>query len=95
MENNIYTTQEIKGQGDVLFKNGEQTFCPFQQPIPTQGIGGVSLMRMPCSTNCPLAEINQSKSGVIEYWVGCGSEDKVYELHNKVLVPETGPSILI
>lgn len=80
MKKNKFTTEEIKGQGEVLYKNGEQTFCPYQQPIPTQGIGGVSLMRMPCSTNCPLAEITQNTEGKMTYWVSCGNDVVHYRL---------------
>lgn len=72
-----YTVEKKEGQGYVLIKDGEQTFCPFQQPIPAQGIGGVTLMRMPCSTNCPKARFRDSY-----YKVDCGVVSVSYRIES-------------
>jgi hypothetical protein len=72
-----YTVEKKDGQGYVLVKDGEQSFCPHQQPIPAQGIGGMTLMRMPCSTNCPLAKYKEN-----QYRVLCGSDLVSYEIEN-------------
>lgn len=63
---------EVKStnQGNVLFKDGNEAFCPFQQPLPTQGISGVGLMRMPCSTNCPMAYLEEESNEVHEVTTG-------------------------
>lgn len=70
-----YTVEKKEGQGYVLIKDGEQSFCPLQQPIPAQGIGGVSLMRMPCSTNCPMAKYRDGY-----YKVDCGGNTVSYKI---------------
>jgi hypothetical protein len=69
--------EQQDGQGYVLFFDNERSFCPFQQPIPAQGIGGVTLMRMPCSTNCPLAEYKEMSKSFTIY---CGAEIKKYDV---------------
>ena len=55
----IYSILEEKQNGFVLVKDGRQVFCHKLQPIPTQGnfAGQVSLLRMPCCTNCGRATI--------------------------------------
>jgi hypothetical protein len=68
----IYSLKEEKGQGLILFIDGLQSTCPYQQPIPTQGsYGQVGLLRIPCSTTCPMAEHKpMSKT----YAIKCGGE---------------------
>lgn len=71
-----YTLKEEKGQGHILFIDGLQSTCPYQQPIPTQGsMGQVGLLRIPCSTTCPL--VKYSEMGRM-YEINCGSEPKHY-----------------
>jgi hypothetical protein len=65
-----------KEHGYVLLKSGNQTNCPFQQPIPTQNPydGTIGFMRMPCSTHCPMAKIK--KEGDENYYiVGCATNE--------------------
>ena len=63
--------------GYVLVKDGNDTFCPFQQPIPTQtNMGSMALMRLPCSSNCPLAKYNGSD----KYTIHCGGEVKTFDI---------------
>lgn len=52
-----YEIKETPNYGYVLFKDGKESFCPFQQPVATQGMGGMGLMRLPCCTNCPMANL--------------------------------------
>ena len=71
--------------GYVLVKDGHDSFCPFQSPtaIPTQtSMGGMSmnLMRMPCSTSCPLANYNNKEK---TYYISCGSERKLIIIEEK------------
>lgn len=70
----VYTLKEEKGQGHILFIDGLQSTCPYQQPIPTQGsYGQVGLLRIPCSTTCPLASYKDEF-----YKVKCGSDSLEY-----------------
>lgn len=66
--------------GNVLFKDGTESFCPFQPPIQTQSksaLGDVvyGLMRPPCCTKCPMANITDDK-----YFVNCGGEIVSYDI---------------
>jgi len=72
-----YTLQSTKEHGFILHKDGEQAFCPFQQPIATQGNYGVQLLRMPCSSKCPLAVY---KEAIRSYEINCGSEVKSFRI---------------
>jgi hypothetical protein len=76
--------------GYVLVKDGREAFCPYQQPIPTQGIGGMGLMRLPCSTLCPQARIKINSEfidGILteqaHYEVGCSKTE--YKISNPYL----------
>lgn len=61
-----YEIRDDKNYGSVLIKDGRETFCPFQPPVATQGMGGMGLMRLPCSTNCPHANLKIQKNEVFE-----------------------------
>jgi len=67
---NKYEIKEDKNYGNVLFKDGRESFCPFQQPVPTQGMGGVGLMRLPCCTNCPLANLEKEEQTIYDITTG-------------------------
>jgi len=58
----------VESYGFVLIKHSKEALCPYQQPIPTQGIGGMGLMRLPCSTLCALANMDEIAQ---EYTAGC------------------------
>jgi hypothetical protein len=64
--NHTYEVKEDKNYGYVLFKDKRECFCPFQQPVPTQGMGGVGLMRLPCSTSCPKANLVTKKQPIYD-----------------------------
>ena len=52
-----YTLKQDQTHGQVLCKDGRECICPFQPAIPTQSnLGGIAIMRMPCTTSCPHAE---------------------------------------
>lgn len=61
-----YEIKENASYGNVLFKDGKEVFCPFQQPVATQGMGGMGLMRLPCCTNCPHANLEEDKEAVYD-----------------------------
>jgi hypothetical protein len=82
-----YTIKKDTNNGNVLVKNGIDTFCPYQSaiPVPIQSaMGGMSLnlVRMPCSTNCPFASIvsdTEEKNAI--YNTSCNG-DKTFILEN-------------
>lgn len=51
----------------VLNINGVQSVCPFPQPfpMPSQDGKGMVIMRVPCTTQCPHAEITEDGRWVI------------------------------
>jgi hypothetical protein len=52
-----YTIKQDQTHGEVLCKNNMECICPFQPAIPTQSqMGGLAIMRIPCSTSCAHAE---------------------------------------
>lgn len=51
-----YTLRDDENLGKVLQKDGKDTFCPYQAPIPM----GDKLIRMPCSSLCPHAKLEFS-----------------------------------
>jgi len=57
-----YSLKKDSNGHEVLIVNGKETICPFQQPIATPvqnalGQMNLQIMRFPCSTQCPLANI--------------------------------------
>jgi hypothetical protein len=72
--------------GHVLVKDDKESFCPFQQVVPTQGIGGMGLMRLPCSSICPKAKVKKlelDEKYEYEYSVLCGCEPIKYKIAKK------------
>jgi hypothetical protein len=66
-----YTLNKGQQGENVLMIDGRQSFCPFVDPIPMQGqVGQIQLMRLPCNTNCPHAELDNRGT----YHITCGSE---------------------
>jgi len=66
----MFTISENPNYGNVIVKDGKETFCPFQPPIPMPGEnGGFTIMRLPCSTSCPQCNIIDDL--VIEITCGC------------------------
>lgn len=72
-------TYEVKkGQQNelMLFINGLQSICPYVQPIPMQGsVGQVQIMRVPCTSNCPLVELGEE-----EWTISCSSTPKTFKV---------------
>lgn len=70
--------------GHVLVKDNRDAFCPYQQAIPMQGqVGGLSLMRLPCSTLCAKANYTILDGNTSVYSVDCGSEPTKYEIESE------------
>lgn len=72
-----------------LMVNGMYTRCPFAQPLPMPmvGTGKAGLYRYPCSTACPLAEINQ-ESEKIQYKTACNGTVKIFDVEILKLAPK-------
>lgn len=75
-----YTLKKDSNSGDVLQKDGKDTFCPYQTaiPVPVQtSMGGVSLnmVRFPCSLNCPFAEVHECEDYSV-YVTTCNGEKR-------------------
>lgn len=71
-----YTTQTGQGGEKNLFIDGNQSVCPFVPAIPIQGnMGQVQLMRIPCSTLCPHAFLNEDT-----YTISCGNQSQSFAL---------------
>ena len=71
-----------KQNGYILTKDGRQTFCHKTPPIPTQGsiAGQLSLIRMPCCTNCPMANIFELEDGTSVYQTSCDGINNVFNI---------------
>jgi hypothetical protein len=75
------TVYENPNYGNVLVKDGKETFCPFQPPIPMPGEnGGFTLMRLPCSTNCPHASLDEDTN---EYVITCTEQTVVFKIEKQ------------
>ena len=72
-------------QGMILVKDNKECYCPFVQPIITPGsMGGVQIMRLPCSTGCPHANYNEFKTtsaDVNEYVITCTGTEQVFDVN--------------
>lgn len=85
----MYTVKEDQQHGLVLVKDGKEAICPFQAAIPTQTqMGGLAIMRMPCSTCCPHADYFKynDTTGVVEsYVITCSGHQVTIDLDPKPL----------
>lgn len=74
-----YTITEGQQGEKILTINGLQSVCPFVNAIPFQGnMGQVQIMRMPCSTLCPHANLDES-----QYKMTCGSDIHILRLETE------------
>jgi hypothetical protein len=73
---NINTVTEGQNGEKILNINGIQSICPFVAPLVTNSNMGVpQLIRLPCTTQCPLAILENET-----YNVRCGGEQITYGL---------------
>ena len=58
-----YSIQKI-GDKEILCKNDKPCVCPFRNPVPvptkTLHGAGITMMDLPCSTDCPLLLIEEN-----------------------------------
>ena len=70
----MYTTKKGQQGEDVLFINGVQSICPFTPALIIGGnLGQTQIMRLPCSSVCPLAVMHHEKN---EYEITCTGESQ-------------------
>lgn len=80
MSTQKFTTRKDDQYGIVLQIDGKDSFCPFQTavPVPMQSaMGGMSLslMRMPCSSQCPFVTLTRNEDGEVNtYECRCVAE---------------------
>lgn len=72
-----YTTKKnAQAVEEILHINGSQSICPFVAAIPMQGkYGQVDIMRIPCTTACPHAQLNNNI-----YRITCGSSMQLFHI---------------
>jgi hypothetical protein len=59
-----------EGESYTLYKDGVQSFCPKNPPMPLQGqFGKMDWLRFPCNTACPFANIE--KKANVYYKIQC------------------------
>ena len=59
---NIYKVKKGQMGDSILEIDGIQSVCPFTQPLMAQGnMGQVQILRMPCTSACPLASLSETK----------------------------------
>jgi hypothetical protein len=66
-----YSIKDGNPNEKVLLINGTSSRCPFTPPFPVQGIGGISMSSMVCTTNCPHAAISKEDDGKDYYSITC------------------------
>ena len=73
--NQKFEIEKIPSSGWILFIDGEQSACPFLPPFMIQSNmgGGPKISRVPCSTICPMAELQDLlESNIKDYVTHCG-----------------------
>jgi hypothetical protein len=57
------TTKQDQQGNTVIIKDGNQLICPYQQPLalPGQLAGQIQIMRLPCSSLCPMFNLTPGK----------------------------------
>jgi hypothetical protein len=70
----------------ILHKDGIQTVCPFPQPfpMPSQDGKGMVIMRVPCTTQCPHAEITNDG----RWEITCGGVLRGFVIEEEIPEPE-------
>jgi hypothetical protein len=70
-----YTLKDDVNFGKVLQKDGVDTFCPYQAPIPN----GDRLLRLPCSSLCPHVKLDFSDRCDL-YLVSCSGVTEPFHI---------------
>lgn len=90
---NIYTTRKGQQGEDVLFINGLQSICPFTPALIVGGhLGQTQIIRLPCSTVCPLSNTNFTGG---KYNLSCTGKYEELILDSVETIPDNNSSKLI
>jgi len=74
---NIKHTLKEGNMGElILCVNKQMTRCPYTPPFQVQGIGGMGMANIPCSTLCPHVSLIEDE-GRILYMITCGGSTVV------------------
>ena len=85
-----YTIKEGQQKEEIIMINGKQSICPFTNAIPMQGqMGGFQIMRMPCSTLCPHASLEDNK-----VYITCGGQSIEFKIEAEDEEPNQDSKIL-
>jgi hypothetical protein len=89
MNTSKHTIRIDENYGNVLQKDGKDTFCPFTAPltIPMQSMGQMNfnVVRFPCSTSCPHACIMFPDDDNSVYSITCvGDRPQNFKLEKEV-----------
>jgi hypothetical protein len=94
-----YEVVENPNHGQVLIKDKKEAICPFQPAIVTNQNGALNVMRLPCSTSCALAYLEEEEAYDVStnqpfpsgelitktyYVTNCGSSKNKYEVSQNV-----------
>ena len=80
----IYTLQKDQAGNSVLMYNGSEMCCPFQPPLMiANNFGGNSIVRLPCSTQCALAEIETLPDQPEYFCTYCTGSKLLYEIEKQ------------
>jgi hypothetical protein len=86
-----YTLKKDDQHGFILCKDGKEVICPFQPAIAQQtNLGGLAVMRIPCSTSCALVDhvqYNTPAGSVNEYVMNCAKGEKTVEIDEENELP--------
>lgn len=100
-----FEIEKTNDRGYVLWIDEKPSVCPFCPPVMVPGHmpGTANMVRIPCSTQCPLAQIeesvkcdsNQSAVDVLKYRTYCGCKDITRIVSEKELPNQQNQSGLL
>jgi len=81
-----YTTKKGQQGEDVLNINGIQSICPFTPALVVGGnLGQTQIIRLPCSTVCPFATLENENS---QYLINCTGSAEWYEIEEQDIIED-------
>lgn len=88
---NVYKVKKGQMGDNILEIDGIQSVCPFTQPMMAQGnMGQVQILRMPCTSACPLASFSETT-----WKTYCGYTTKIFQLTEETEEPKEPSKLII
>jgi hypothetical protein len=88
---NVYKVKKGQMGDSILEIDGIQSVCPFTQPLMAQGnMGQVQILRMPCTSACPLASFSETM-----WKTYCGHSIKIFHLTQETEEPKEPSKLII